>query len=249
MQISLLHLNISVFPDTYDEDHLARKPDKPSNSIAFSPQTRVYFLFIRFIPADSHSATLKTSLEICFTVGWKRHVSPPFPFSVSLSLSLFTFLPLSMSHQECHQPPLRLMPVNMAALLSARSLLLSPLFALTLDEFIKRKKKRNGRKQLQIMPLRTIDCASLAERVFVFRWCTKCVFARVILHIYHFCCHRRRGPVPQPLTAVCRSVRTQRDLDSWKCIISGTSARVCFCVSVFIYSLYLRQQLQWRNIS
>lgn len=89
MQISLLHLNISVFPDTYDEDHLARKPDKPSNSIAFSPQTRVYFLFIRFIPADSHSATLKTSLEICFTVGWKRHVSPPFPFSVSLSLSLY----------------------------------------------------------------------------------------------------------------------------------------------------------------
>lgn len=95
MQISLLHLNISVFPDTYDEDHLARKPDKPSNSIAFSPQTRVYFLFIRFIPADSHSATLKTSLEICFTVGWKRHVSPPFPFSVSLSLSLLS------SHSPC----------------------------------------------------------------------------------------------------------------------------------------------------
>lgn len=68
------------------------------------------------------------------------------PLLTSPPLSLFTFLLLSMSHRECHQPPLRLMPVNMAARLSARSLLLSLLFALTLDEFIKEKKKGNGRK-------------------------------------------------------------------------------------------------------
>lgn len=59
--------------------------------------------------------------------------------------SLFTFLPLTASHRECHQPSRRLMPVNMAARLSARSVLLSLLFALTLDEFIKgRKRKGTG---------------------------------------------------------------------------------------------------------
>lgn len=105
----------------------------------------VYGLCLRFIPLDSHfvsSDTLKLRLKICFTVGWKRHLSLP----AVLSAALFTFLPLSMSHQECHQPPLWLMPANMATLLSARLWLLSPLFALTLDEFIKGKRKANGRK-------------------------------------------------------------------------------------------------------
>lgn len=71
---------------------------------------------------------------MCFSAGPKHHVSPP--------VTLFTFLPLAISHHKCHQHPLWLKPVNMATLLSAHWLLLSPLFALTLDKFIKRKEKR-----------------------------------------------------------------------------------------------------------
>lgn len=150
--ITLNEQYLKVFCRTY-EDMLNRfkacmtkinlpRTDKSLSRFHFSGS----WVFTGIISLHPHWFTfcsvwcLKTSLEICFTVGWKCHISPPDV------LSLSTFLPLSMSHQECHQPPLRLMPVNMAPLLSARSLLLSLLFALTLDEFIKEKKKANGRK-------------------------------------------------------------------------------------------------------
>lgn len=42
--------------------------------------------FIRFIFPDSHFVSSETSPEICFTVGWKRHVSLPVVLSLSLSL-------------------------------------------------------------------------------------------------------------------------------------------------------------------
>ncbi len=112
----------------------------------------------------------------------------PLPASSrSLSLSL-TFHPLSMSHQGCHQPPLRLMPANMAVLLCARSFLLSLLFALTLDEFIKGKRQGMGENSCKSCSFTQLTALSLAGRVFVFQWSTKCVFACVILHIYHYFC-------------------------------------------------------------
>lgn len=125
-----------------------------------------------FASSDSFKLLLKFALQSDGSA-----TSPILSSSVSLSVSLFTFLPLCVSHQECHQPPLCLMSVNMAALLSACSLLLSQLFALTLDEFIKGKREGIGENSSKITRLCTIDYISLAGRVFVFKWRTKHGFA------------------------------------------------------------------------
>lgn len=94
---------------------------------------------VHFIPADLFFVS-RDSLQFQ-KCAFQWDGSTTSPLLSSPFFSLFTFLPHSMSHQECHQHPLRLMPVNMATLLSAQSLLLSLLFAVTLDEFIKGRKK------------------------------------------------------------------------------------------------------------
>lgn len=97
------------------------------------------------------------------SVGWKSlfrmsSLTPPLP-------------PTRTSHQECHQPPRCLMPVNMAALLSVCSPLLSLLFHALLDKFIKRKKKKfkTERERIAARRVGLNNSAFMSDTGFVFK--------------------------------------------------------------------------------